>query len=104
MRVLGPSNEDEMVLAFLRAEFYSRRFGETVRYLLGGDRDLVDNPHLDNAAENATRKRALAEFRGYGEDALMFSGFPTDVKWLRVTYTVGEVAKMKYANYETWVT
>jgi hypothetical protein len=47
--------------------------------------------------------QALAEFRGYGKNTALFTGFPTDATWLRVAYTVGEVSEMRYANYATWV-
>ncbi len=104
MRVLAESNENEMVLAFLRAEFYSPRYKEWIRRALGHDASLLNRPRLDDATENAARKQVLAEFRGFGADALLFRGFPVEVQWVRVEATVAEVADMKYAKYATWIT
>jgi len=91
-----------MVLAFLRAEFDSPRFGYYIRGWLGGNRALIDDPDLDDVAENTTRKRALENVRGFGTNAALFTEFPIDAEWLRVIYTVEEVGAMKYANHPTW--
>jgi hypothetical protein len=92
-----------MVLAFLRAEFYSPRFGPHARALLGNNAALVEDPHLDDADENAIRRHALAKYRGYGENAWIFAGIPADTTWLQATYTVEEVGAFLYANYPDWV-
>ena len=44
MRVIGPSSEEEMVLAFLSAEIYSPRYKDIVRKALGGNLALVYRP------------------------------------------------------------
>ena len=42
MREIGPASEDEMVLAFVRAEFHSRAVGEDMRAALDDDERFVD--------------------------------------------------------------
>jgi hypothetical protein len=76
---LGPTTEDAMILAFLRAEVNSPRFGSVVQHWLGllrSDRGLIDNADLADAAQNAIRKELLGGVRGYGKDAYLFRGFP----------------------------
>jgi hypothetical protein len=104
VRVLTDSNENEMVLAFLRAEFHSPRYKQWIRQALGHDASLLNRPRLDDAAENAARKRVLSGFRGFGANTLLFTGFPMDARWVRVEASAAEVADMKYAKHETWIT
>jgi len=76
-----------LVLAFLRAEIDSPRFGELVGHcvrMLGSDRGLIDNADVVDARQNRIRKELLDGFRGYGKDAGLFRGFPQDTKWRRV--------------------
>jgi hypothetical protein len=103
MRILGPATEAEMVHAFLRAEAYSKRFGTLVRQFLGGDLSLIaKNVDLESAYNKNLRRTALAGFRGYGANTLLFAGFPSDVEWKRVMFLREELAAMKYANAPAW--
>jgi hypothetical protein len=63
--VVAPITEDEMVLAFLRAEVDSSSFAGAPRAILGS-RQPIDAPDLGNEAENALRRAALGAYRGYG--------------------------------------
>lgn len=103
MKVVRASSEEEMVLAFLRAEYHSPRFKALIRRALGGTADLLHRPRLDDAAENRARKAALAAVRGYGDDNYLFRGFPSDVEWTLVSLTRDELGDLLYANYPTWV-
>ena len=84
MRVVGPSSEEEMILAFLKVEFYSPRFKVPVRQLLGNEANLVHRPRLDDPAENERRKQILSAYRGFGRDQYLFPGFPVQVEWTRL--------------------
>jgi hypothetical protein len=53
-----------MVLAFLRAEYYSPLFKALIRRALGGNADLLHRPRLDDAAENRARKRRSRRYAG----------------------------------------
>jgi hypothetical protein len=100
--VIASITEDEMVLEFLRAEVDSSSFSGSPRAILGS-RQPIDAPDLGNEAENALRRTALGAYRGYGHDALLFAGFPTDVTWQSVALTQSELGEMRYLNYMTWV-
>jgi hypothetical protein len=76
-------SEDYMVLAFLRGELVSSRWHYLVKLTLLHQRHpqaLIDTPDLANEEENAARAGVLC-YRGYGYDAGLFEGFPTDVVW-----------------------
>jgi hypothetical protein len=45
----------------------------------------------------------LTAVRGYGNRTFLFKGFPQNVKWRKVAIEAEDAAKLKYANYETWV-
>lgn len=64
----GPATEDEMIVAFLRAEIDSSRYGENyVRAGLrarGLERRLIDSPNVTDSVENGVR-RQLMGYRGY---------------------------------------
>jgi hypothetical protein len=101
VRVIRDSSEDEMVLAFLSAEVGSGRFGDRARSLLG-DLELVRNPDLTDAVANQ-RRSALAQYRGWRRNNLLFLGFPRDVRWKLVEVTIGELGGFRYAREPTWI-
>lgn len=92
-----------MVLAFLRAELRSPRFGEShVRPLLRGRTNLVSSPNLHDASENGERRNVLMRYRGFGSGKLLFTGFPSDVVWHSVALRRDDVAELRYADHPTW--
>jgi len=108
---LGPATADEMVLAFLRAEIDSPRFrssqGLLLRELLqqiGYDpNSLIDSGDIGCAQANAVRRDILRQWRGYGDDKLLFAGMPTDVAWRRARLQPDEIGRLQYCNHPTWV-
>lgn len=102
MEVVGPATEDEMILAFLRAEVHSHRFKEAARSSLGHDLSLVSEPRLDDPGQNFARKNALSAYRGYGRDEWLFAAFPADVEWQHVLVGHEELGGLRYASCEPW--
>lgn len=92
-----------MVLAFLQAEVDSPRFGRAARKAVG-DMNLVSNPRLDEARENARRRMALQRYRGFGSNDWLFRGFPAGVAtWERVRLTRDDLGGLRYAKAPEWV-
>jgi hypothetical protein len=101
--VVGPSSEDEMVLAFLQAEVDSPRFGHVARKAVG-DMNLVASPRLDEPRENARRRTALQRYRGFGSNDFLFRGFPAEVAtWERLRLTRDDLGGLLYAKAPAWV-
>ena len=100
------ANEHDMILAFVRAEIDSSRFGrkyeEVLRRLNLARRDLIDNPDLEDAHANTARRRLLVECRGY-PNRLLFQGFPDNVYLRRATLEENELVRLKYANHPNWL-
>ena len=108
MRVLGPATEDDMVLAFLRAEIESSRFAGGLLAALAGlglDRTLVDRADLSGPEDNLRRRQVLEDYRGpqRGPGAGVFGGFPDDVCWLWAALTPAELADVRYIHWDYWL-
>jgi hypothetical protein len=95
-------DEADVVLAFLRAEFASERFGRHYASF-GADPSLVNDADTANAEQNAARRMLLGKVRGFGVNALLFTGFPTSVEWWRIRLTVEELGRTLYARHPTWI-
>ncbi len=104
---LGPATEDDTILAFLRAEIDSARFGSKYAAILSNSRldrrSLIDKPDLNSAQDNWTRRELLKLVRGYGSNAYLFRGFPTNVQWRRLGLQSNDLSNLKYANCSPWV-
>lgn len=100
-----PAAESEVVLAFLRGETDSERFGNAVRDALvdAGGLDLVRNPHLDSAEENKARERALSAARGWRTNTGLFTGFPETVEWHHGVLPPDELSRVRFIDYSYWV-
>jgi hypothetical protein len=98
---LRPATLDQMVLAFLRAEIDSERFGSCYQAPLaqsGFDRrTLIDSPDLHSTRQNVARRAVLATVRGG-----IFQGFPADVTWRRVALEKTDTPRLKYLNHRNW--
>lgn len=106
MRPIRAVSEDEMILAFLRAELDSPRFRDGVSVCLaqcGGTESMITAPRLDDPNENRVRRCVLRTFRGYGQGNYLFPGFPPDVSWELVAVDRAGIATLLYANWPTWV-
>jgi hypothetical protein len=107
---LGPATENQMVLAFLRAEVDSPQFGQFYKHCLDQlqalgitRKALLDSADLDSSRDNAQRMAVLKAVRGYGGNTLLFTRFPNDVRWCRLGLEPADWIRVKYANHSTWV-
>jgi hypothetical protein len=98
-----PATEPEVVLAFLRAEIDSHRFGHDVRQALVGvgGLGLVRSPDLTSEHENHARERALAAVRGW-RDSGLFEGFPEQVDWYHGVLPPDVLSRVRYIDYSYW--
>src|SRR5258708_404607 len=95
-----------MVALFLKTEIASYRFRDDILAILdrhGRDPRIVEQPDTDSPEENAYRRAALGEWRGYGRDADVFTGFPDDVRWYRAMATPHDLASLRYINDDYWI-
>ena len=104
---LAPSNENEMVLAFLKAEIDSPRFREAYQNLIEqsglNKSELIDTASLSDPYQNAARRDLLGDARGYGNNVYLFAGFPKNVTWRRVRITPDDYNSLMYVNDPSWV-
>jgi len=106
MRIIAPSSEDEMVLAFLRAEVDSAEYHgiiEETLSALGYTRAILDNADLRNPREKHARTVCLSRSRGYKQNCGLFKGFPNNVIWQRESLSSEELGQAKYVNQHVWV-
>jgi hypothetical protein len=98
-----PATEAEVVLAFLRGEIDSARFGPDVERALAdvGGRQLLGCPDLGSERENRARERALAVARGW-RDAGLFEGFPDRVDWYHGVLPADALARVRFIDYSYW--
>jgi hypothetical protein len=103
IRGFRPAAEPEVVLAFLRGEINSDRFGNDVRRALvdAGGLDLVRSPDLDSDEENRARERALAAARGWRNTGL-FEGFPENVDWYHGVLQTDTLSRVRFIDYSYW--
>jgi hypothetical protein len=95
----------EIVLAFLRGELDSERFGADVRQAVteAGGLHLVHNPDLGSVEENEAREHALSVARGWRTDAGLFKGFPETVDWYHGPLQPEQLSRVRFINYSYWV-
>lgn len=103
MQGCRPVAESEVVLAFLRGELESERFGSGVRRALidAGGIELVQSPDLECDEENAARERALSAVRGW-RDKEVFEGFPATVHWYHGVLEPDELERIRFIEYSYW--
>ena len=106
MRKIRPISEDEMIAAFLYAEFYSPRYmsKEIQEYLQRHEINprVIQVPDLHNEQDNACRRAVLGAYRGYGQGRGYFQGFPKELRWELIGFTRQELEQVKYIEYDYW--
>ena len=107
MLELGPAEETEVVLAFLKAEVEASRHGQALQHWLarsGSTREeLIDNADLADMTQNHVRRSILQNYRGFQANQFLFTGFPEDAAWRRVEIEPHEICRLRYAKYKDWV-
>lgn len=103
MKGFRPATEAEVVLAFLRGEIDSDRFGHDVERALvdAGGLHLLRRPDLSSERENRARERALAVARGW-RDSGLFTGFPDKVDWYHGVLPPDALARVRFIEYSYW--
>ena len=103
MNGFRPATESEVVLAFLRGEIDSDRFGNDVRQAVvdAGGLHLVRSPDLDSNEQNRARERALAAARGW-RDCELFEGFPEKVDWYHGVLPPDALSRVRFIDYSYW--
>jgi hypothetical protein len=91
------------VLAFLRGEIDSERFGTNVKNALldVGGIELIRDPDLDSAEENVARGQALSVARGW-RDTEIFEKFPKEVQWYHGVLPPEHLERVRYIDYSYW--
>ena len=105
MHKLKDTTQDEMVATFLKSEINSKRFGQHIIERLKRDnknRAIIDNPDLVDSSDNHYRIQLLGEYRGYGQNKLLFENFPTNVRWEYVSLSREDLKRIKYIKYDYW--
>lgn len=98
LEYFGPAAQDEVVLALLRADADSPRFGPAVlreiEHMGRGRENLIDHPNVTQEDENRARSHVLRATR-----ETFFNRFPQQVRWWRCSVARSELQHFLYANY-----
>lgn len=92
-RLIRRVSEDEVIAEFLKSDFHSPAFKD-YRESFG---EVVRNPHLDNAQENAKR-RALLFIRHLS----LWKEIPTDTEWYEVEIKETDVSQIRVFPRAQW--
>ena len=104
MKIIRESNEDEMLIEYLKCEVNSNRFGEKLGKTLeelNFSKDIILNANLDNQQENEQRKLIMKKFREYPTGDI-FVDFPKDINWVSVKFEEGDLDKVFFLNWPCW--
>jgi hypothetical protein len=97
-----PSNENEMVLEFIKAESASSTWVDNYSFPDGFSyEELIKNANLSDDYQNQVR-RSMLNYRGYATRTALFAGFPLNVEWAFYHFTISEIGDFKYANTPPW--
>lgn len=103
MKTLKESNENEMILEFLKGEYNSNRFNEKLTNILNELKikpEIILNGKLNNE-ENTIRKEIMSNYRGYPNKEL-FNNFPFINSWKLVKFNQEDINNIYYINYDYW--
>lgn len=103
MKVIRKSNEDEMILEFLKGELSSDRFNNKLISVLDDldiSKDIILNGKF-TLEENNLRKRIMSVYRGY-PDKELFNKFPRNISWKFVEFEENDLNNIYYIDYDYW--
>ena len=104
MEQLRISNENEMILEFLKGEIKSDRFNEELKKTLRQlhlDSSIINNGNILNGEENLLRLKIMKLFRGYPDEEL-FKNFPQIDEWTFVKLSSKDIDNVYYIDYDYW--
>lgn len=104
MEIIRTSNEDEMILEFLKGEISSDRFNENLKEVLkvlNLDFEIINNGNILNAEENLLRLKIMKLYRGYPDEEL-FKNFPKIDNWYFAKLSRNDIENIYYINYDYW--
>jgi hypothetical protein len=96
------SNENEMVLEFIKAESASTDWLDYYNFPDGFSyEELIAKADLGDDYQNEVR-RSMLNYRGYATRTALFAGFPLRVQWNVQRFSIAEITEFKYANVAPW--
>ena len=103
MKLIRKSNEDEMILEFLKGELSSDRFNNKLISVLDDldiSKDIILNGKF-TLEENNLRKSIMSVYRGY-PDKELFNKFPRNISWEFVEFEENDLNNIYYIDYDYW--
>lgn len=104
MKTIRISNENEMILEFLKGELNSNRFNEKLISILNElaySSDIITNGDEGNQKENLLRLKIMEMYRGYLNKEL-FKNFPDIYEWKLVELSSEDIDNIYYIDYDYW--
>ncbi len=101
MKFIRKSDENEMILSFLKGELTSKRFKHKLLNIIENNQDIIKNGDINNQNENIIRYQILRKYRGY-PDKELFNNFPKIISWEYVELDSSDIEKIYYINYDYW--
>ena len=104
MEKLRKSNENEMILEFLKGELNSNRFNKDLNdglKKLDLDENIILNGNLNDDKENKLRLRIMKIYRGYPDEEL-FENFPKIDEWNLMKLSSSDIDNIYYIDYDYW--
>ena len=104
MERLKKSNENEMILEFLKGELNSNRFNSELNDALKEldlNEDIIVNGNLNDDNENKLRLKIMKTYRGYPDEEL-FENFPKIDEWNLMKLNSDDIDNIYYIDYDYW--
>lgn len=104
MKIIRNSNENEMILDFLKGEIESTRFNNELLNTLKElkiDKNIIINGDLNNKNDNKIRLEIMKLYRGYPNKEL-FENFPKIYKWEYCKLSQHDINHIYYIDYDYW--
>lgn len=104
MKIIRESNEDEMILEFLKGEINSKRFNKDICNVLSSmnlNEAIIHNGDITNEQENFQRLKIMKLFRGYPDEEL-FENFPKMNEWKLIELNESDIDNIYYIDYDYW--
>ena len=104
MKIIRDSNENEMILDFLKGEINSNRFNKDLYKVLNElniNDNIIYNGNVNNNKENIIRLKIMNKYRGYPNKEL-FENFPNIYEWKYMELNTNDIDNIYYIDYDYW--